>query len=50
MEVEEMLLEWIQRHFPEGIYHPLLRAPVPEAADVASAPTPDGETYEWERH
>jgi len=50
MEVEEMLLEWIQRHFPEGIYHPLLRASVPEAADVASAPTPDGETYEWERH
>ena len=24
-EVEEMLLEWIQSHYPEGIYHRLLR-------------------------
>ncbi len=24
-EVEEMLLEWIQSRFPEGIYHPLIR-------------------------
>jgi len=26
MEVEETLLEWIQQHFPEGIYHQVLRS------------------------